>query len=139
MYLFDTDHLSILERGGTKAQRLLTRLSSIAPDDVAATIVSYEEQLRGWLDYIRKAKSIDDQVKAYKQLKKQLNNYCNIPIIEFNEQAAQEFKRLKNDYPRLGTMDLKIAAITLANKAILLTRNQKDFGKIAGLNTEDWT
>ena len=128
-----------MERGGTKAQHLLIRLANVKANNVAATIISYEEQLRGWLSYIRKAKTIDGEVEAYKQLKKQLNNYCNIPIIEFDEQAAQQFKRLKNDYPRLGTMDLKIAAISLINKAILLTRNQKDFGNISGLNIEDWT
>ena len=139
MYILDTDHISILERGGAKAQHLITRLANVKAENVAATIISYEEQLRGWLSYIRKAKTIDAEVEAYKELKKQLNNYSNIPIIEFNDRAAQEFKRLKNDYPRLGTMDLKIAAITLINEAILLTRNQKDFGKIVGLKIEDWT
>ena len=91
------------------------------------------------MDYITRAKTIGVQVEAYKQLKKQLNNYCTIPIIEFDEQAAQEFQRLKKLYPRLGTMDLKIAAIALVKQAVLLTRNQKDFGKITSLQIEDWT
>jgi tRNA(fMet)-specific endonuclease VapC len=139
MYLLDTDHLSILERGGTEAQNLLIRLANLNPNDVGATIISYEEQLRGWLNYIAKAKTIDGQVEAYKQLKKQLSNYCTILIIEFDEQAAREFKHLRKNYPRLGTMDLKIAAIALVKQAILLTRNQRDFGQIAGLHIEDWT
>jgi tRNA(fMet)-specific endonuclease VapC len=62
-----------------------------------------------------------------------------IPILEFDEQAAQEFQRLKKSYPRLGTMDLKIASVALMNQAILLTRNRSDFGKITGLYIEDWT
>jgi tRNA(fMet)-specific endonuclease VapC len=69
MYLLDTDHLSILERGGTEAQSLLIRLANLNPNDVAATIISYEEQVRGWLNYIAKVKTIDGQVEAYKQLK----------------------------------------------------------------------
>ena len=35
-------------------------------------------------------------------------------------------------------MDLKIAAIAMANNATLLARNLKDFGKIPTLQVEDW-
>ncbi len=139
MYIFDTDHLSVLERGGDKAQRLMQRLANVNSTQVAASIISYEEQMRGWLSYIAKAKTVEQQVEPYKQLKQQLTNYCTIPILEFDEQAAQEFQRLRKAYPRLGTMDLKIASIALVNKAVLLTRNSADFGQIAGLSIENWT
>ena len=138
MYIFDTDHLSVLERGGIEAQRLLQRLLSVNPDQVAASIISYQEQMQGWLSYINKAQAVERQVIGYKELKRQLVNYCKIPVLDFDEQAAQEFQRLKKLYPRLGTMDLKIASVALANRAILLTRNSKDFGNIAGLTIEDW-
>lgn len=114
-------------------------MANVNPSEIVATIISYEEQTRGWLSYVTKARTVEGQVQAYKQLKQQLTNYCAIPIIEFDAQAAQEFQRLKTLYPRLGTMDLKIAAIALVNQAILLTRNSADFGQIAGLRTEDWT
>ncbi len=139
MYIFDTDHLSVLERGGVNAQRLMQRLANVNSTQVAASIISYEEQMRGWLSYIAKAKTVEQQVEPYKQLKQQLTNYCTIPILEFDEQAAQEFQRLRKAYPRLGTMDLKIASIALVNQAVLLTRNSADFGQIAGLSIENWT
>lgn len=139
MYIFDTDHLSVLERGGANAQRLMQRLQNVGSIQVAVSIISYEEQMRGWLSYINKVKTVEQQVEAYKQLKQQLTNYCAIPILEFDEQAAQEFQRLRKVYRRLGTMDLKIASVALVNKAVLLTRNTVDFGQIAGLSIEDWT
>jgi tRNA(fMet)-specific endonuclease VapC len=117
----------------------MQRLASIASNQVATSIISYEEQMRGWLSYIVKAQTAEQQVEAYKQLKRQLANYCTIPILEFDELAVQEFQCLRKMYPRLGTMDLKIASIALVNKAILLTRNTADFGQVAGLSIENWT
>ncbi len=35
-------------------------------------------------------------------------------------------------------MDLKIAAITLAHDALLLTRNIADFERVPGLRAENW-
>jgi tRNA(fMet)-specific endonuclease VapC len=139
MYILDTDHLSVLDRGGAKSQRLVERLANVSSSQVVTSIISYEEQMRGWLSYVAKSQSLQQQVEAYKQLKRQLTNYCAIPILEFDEQATQEFQRLRKIYPRIGTMDLKIASVTLANKAVLLTRNSSDFGQIADLSIEDWT
>ncbi|MGJ3253288.1 MAG: type II toxin-antitoxin system VapC family toxin, partial [Elainellaceae cyanobacterium] len=79
------------------------------------------------------------QVEIYKQLKRQLANYCTIPVLEFDEQAAQEFQHLRKEHPRLGTMDLKIASVALVNRAVLLTRNSADFEQISDLTIEDWT
>jgi tRNA(fMet)-specific endonuclease VapC len=139
MYILDTDHLSVLERKGANAQPLLQRMREIDPAQISTTIISYEEQMRGWLSYIAKAQTEDKQVEAYKQLKNQLMNYSAIPVIEFDLNAVREFDRLRKIYPRLGKMDLKIAAITIVNRSILLTRNSLDFGQIAGVSIEDWT
>ncbi|MGK7890437.1 MAG: type II toxin-antitoxin system VapC family toxin [Leptolyngbyaceae cyanobacterium] len=142
MYVLDTNHLSAIERGGANAAPLKSRLAGIDPTQVATTIISYEEQVKGWLRYIaqaEKSRNIEQQVVAYRKLKQQLANYCAIPILEFGEQAAQAFEDLRRSYPRLGKMDLKIAAIALVNQAILLTQNTRDFERIDGLVIEDWT
>lgn len=83
----------------------------IEPAQVVVSMISYEEQTRGWLSYIAKVHTVEKQVEAYQQLKRQLTNYCTIPILDFDEQTAHEFQRLKKMYSRLGSMDLKIAAI----------------------------
>ncbi len=139
MYLLDTDHISILDLGGQQAQQLLKKLAAITSSEVATTIITYEEQMRGWLSYIAKTSSIETQVVAYRRLEKHLANYRTIPIVGFDEKAGQVFQELRVTYPRLGSMDLKIAAISMVNQAILLTRNLSDFGQIAGLRAEDWT
>jgi tRNA(fMet)-specific endonuclease VapC len=35
-------------------------------------------------------------------------------------------------------MDLKIAAIALANDALVLSANLREFGRVPGLRVEDW-
>ncbi|MCI0378769.1 MAG: hypothetical protein L0215_14270 [Gemmataceae bacterium] len=55
-YILDTDHLSILQKGGPEAESLDARLSHYAADEIAATIVSFQEQVRGWLAWINRAK-----------------------------------------------------------------------------------
>jgi tRNA(fMet)-specific endonuclease VapC len=139
MYLLDTDHLTVFDRGGLSAQSLLAKMSQIDPDEIATTIISYEEQTRGWLSYIAKANSLDDQVLAYSKLQRHLAKFRAATVIGFDQDAAKEFEKLRRLYPRLGTMDLKIAAISITTNNTLLTRNKSDFGKIKGLVFEDWT
>jgi tRNA(fMet)-specific endonuclease VapC len=95
--------------------------------------------MRGWLSYIARATSIEAQVVAYGKLGRQLANYRNLTVIDFDDRAGQVFQDLRKEYPRLGAMDLKIAAIAIAKQALLLTRNTKDFGQIQNLAIEDWT
>ena len=49
MVLLDSDHMSLLQRGGAEGQRIKQRLADLPPKEVATTIVNYEEQMRGWL------------------------------------------------------------------------------------------
>jgi tRNA(fMet)-specific endonuclease VapC len=93
----DTDHLSVLDRGGAKAQRLLRRLADVDPTQVATSIISYEEQMRGWLSYGAKAPDIEQEIEAYEQLKQQLTNYCAILVLDFGDEAAREFQRLTQE------------------------------------------
>ena len=79
------------------------------------------------------------QIEAYRKLNRQLKNFCKMTVLEFDERAAIEFQSLQKSRLRIGTMDLKIAAIAFAHGATLLTRNLLDFRKIPGLKVDDWT
>lgn len=139
MYLMDTDNMTLLEQANPEAMRLKNRIAAVAPDDLATTIVSYEEQTRGWLAVSAQARTPQAQVAAYSRLKRHLQIYSKIAVIDFDERASIEFVRLKKTRIRIGTMDLKIAAIALANNATVLTRNLSDFGKVPGLRVQDWS
>jgi tRNA(fMet)-specific endonuclease VapC len=108
-------------------------------DKVVTTIVTYEEQTRGWLAYAAKSREIPHQIKAYSRLKKHLRVYLGFEILDFDEAAAREFDHLRTLKLPVGSSDLKIAAIALSQNAILLSRNLKDFRKIPSLQVEDWT
>jgi tRNA(fMet)-specific endonuclease VapC len=140
MVALDTDHMSLLEwEERPETQRLRARLGQLPVADVATTIVSFEEQMRGWMSYLSKATRLDRQIEGYGRLKSQLQNYCEIPVLEFDEKAASEFERLRQMRLRIGTMDQKIAAIVVSRDAILLSKNLVDFSKVPGLKVEDWT
>ena len=140
MAVLDTDHLSILEGTvGPEALRLRSRLAKEQPDDVMATIISFEEQTRGWMSLLSKARTVSDEVGAYRRLRRHLDNYRRVPVLDFDEQAAVKYQELRKSRLRLGAMDLKIAAIVLVRSAVLLSRNLRDFRRVPHLRVEDWT
>jgi tRNA(fMet)-specific endonuclease VapC len=139
MLILDTDHLSILDQDTVESFNIGRRLASIEPADVAVSIVTYEEQMRGWLAYVAQARTTERQIEAYRRLRRHVERFRAIPLVDYDERAAREFERLRQAHVRIGTMDLKIAAIALANDATLLSRNLVDFGKVPGLHVEDWT
>jgi tRNA(fMet)-specific endonuclease VapC len=139
MYLLDTDHLTLLERGGGDSVALQMRLEQVPPAEIATTIVTYEEQMRGWLARAAQARTVDRMLGAYSRLQVHVETFKVIPVLPFEAKAAAEFQRLQRARCRIGTMDLKIAALALASDATLLSRNLSDFRRVAGLRVEDWT
>jgi tRNA(fMet)-specific endonuclease VapC len=140
MAVLDTDHMSLLEWSGAQGSAILrAALATLQRAEVVTTIISDEEQVRWWMAYIARLRSVTQQVDAYRRLHRQQDNYCRIPVLVFDAPAAVTFQRLRRTRLRIGTMDLKIAAIVLSRGATLLSRNLADFGRVPGLQVEDWT
>lgn len=137
MILLDSDHLTILhyrEHPGCGA--LENRLLATG-EQIGITVISIEEQMRGWLAEITKRHDVFQQISAYDRLITMMHFFRQFTS-RLDEAAANEFARLKKLKIRVGTQDLKIAAITLANHALLLSANLRDFQKVPGLRVENW-
>jgi len=139
MFVLDTDHLSLLQRGPPGGELVMRRLAGLASDQVATTIVNYEEQTRGWFSFFAKCRTLAQQIDGYRRLRVHLDHYRAIVVLDFDEAAAVSFQELQGQKIRISTSDLKIAAVVLANNATLVTRNRTDFQRVAGLRFEDWT
>ena len=77
-------------------------------------------------------------VVAYRELEIALHFTHGFRLVPFDPPAAEKFAALKRQRIRIGTQDLKIAAMALANDATLLSRNLKDFSKVPGLKVQNW-
>jgi tRNA(fMet)-specific endonuclease VapC len=65
-----------------------------------------------------------------------------LPSFPFDDRAAGQYGRIRAVLELRGTPigsnDLMIAAIALANSLTLVTHNLREFGRIAGLRIDDW-
>jgi tRNA(fMet)-specific endonuclease VapC len=60
-------------------------------------------------------------------------------VLAFEQRSYQQFTTLRQQKIRIGTQELRIAAITLTIGATLVTRNRRDFAQVPGLTLADWS
>jgi tRNA(fMet)-specific endonuclease VapC len=137
MYLLDPDTLTHLHAGNSN---VLARLKSVIDIEVGITIITKVEVLRGRIDYLVKAESGASLLKAQELLFRTETLLSELLIIPIDRPASIEFDRLRDisKFRKIGRADLLIASITLANRAILVTRNLRHFKQIPGLKVENW-
>jgi tRNA(fMet)-specific endonuclease VapC len=137
--ILDTDIYSLLQADRDPVVAKLAPRVLSEMDEPCVTIITYEEQMRGWLNYLAKASDETKRILAYARLKEILDDFADLRVIPYDQESSFHYLRLRKAKVRIGAMDLKIAAIALARSATLITRNTRDFEKIAGLKVEDWT
>lgn len=121
LYILDTDTLTLFNWNHPKVlQNVLAQLH----DEIAVTVLSVEEQLSGWHRALRQTKQTSQLTVVYQRMTDTIESLRYFPI-----------------YSKLGVkkMDLRIGAIALESKGRVVTRNQRDFGRIPGLAIEDWS
>jgi tRNA(fMet)-specific endonuclease VapC len=139
MILLDTDHLTLLKyTSNPRCQALLARMHSSPDSDMGTTIISVEEQWRGWFAVVARHKNVRRQVKPYEELVELHAFLGDWTVLPFDDTAADRFEQLRSDGVRIGSMDLKIASIALVHDALVLSANLQDFRKVPGLRVENW-
>jgi tRNA(fMet)-specific endonuclease VapC len=135
-FILDTDHITLYRHG----HPILTKQVDGTPDyQLAVTIISFEEQMRGWLAQIRRKQKNDAALTlAYMNLRETIEYFCQMNMLDFDIAAVTKFRQLRQQRIRIGTQDLRIAAIALVNDCVLVTRNEQDFRQVPGLMTENW-
>lgn len=137
-YILDTDHVTLFQHGFPS---VVERVNANRPN-IGVTIITVQEQVRGRFNLIKRALQTgrpDRVALAYANLRQTVQYFCSIEIVDLSELAYDRYTQFRRQGIRIGTQDLLIGAIVLSEKAILVTRNQRDFAKIPGLVFEDWT
>jgi tRNA(fMet)-specific endonuclease VapC len=137
-YILDTDCFSLWQQN----HPMMVQRVEVNAENLAVTIVTVEEVIRGWFNVIRQASEpsqADKLVLAYTKLWDTLDDFKNLNILKFDQNASTIYTKFHRQIRLIGSQDLRIAAIVLANNAILVTRNHRHFSQVPDLEQEDWT
>ena len=138
LYILDTDCFSLWQQN----HPMMVQRVEVNAENLAVTIVTLEEVIRGWFNVINQASAPSQANKlvwGYTRLWDTLDDFKNLNILKFDQNASTIYTAFDRQIRRIGTRDLRIAAIVLANKGILVTRNYRDFSQVPDLVQEDWT
>ena len=96
MFIFDTDHIGILQwQTEPDYSRLMARVSQHPATDFFVTVISFHEEILGWNAYIANAKKIESLVKGYDRLLQILTDFNATQVLPFDDAAAAEFALLQ--------------------------------------------
>lgn len=126
-YVLDTDIVTHVQVG---RQPVLQHLAAVPPDAVFTTVVTVREQLQGRLAAIDRAPEGTKLQQAYERLLATVQYFARVQVLPFTAAAAEQLKQLRGQRIRIGTQDLRIAAIVLSVKGVLVTANRRDYEKV---------
>jgi len=129
MYLLDTNTIIYFFKGlGNVSRNLFLQSPNTI---VVPSIVIYELEVG-----IVKSNNPEKRVKQLNELLQQVN------ILDFTQNEARESAKIRAALEKAGTpigsMDILIAGCAKANNHILITRNLKEFERVANLKLENW-
>ncbi|MCL2712295.1 MAG: type II toxin-antitoxin system VapC family toxin [Methanomassiliicoccaceae archaeon] len=130
-YYLDSNIPIFVLRGMNK--RLAEKIDSFCDDEIKIPSVVVAELMEG-------AYASDNTQHNIEQTLRFIGPYEAVP---FDKEAAIICGKISADLTKkgrkIGYNDLMIAATVISRNGILVTNNSKDFGRIEGLRSEDWT
>lgn len=130
-YLLDTDTCIAILRGQPSAVETIEALS---PDQIAISSITRYELIYG--AFRLEAKRQTAELAKIEQFLEWLHE---LPFAKETAQiAARILRELEIQGLPIGPMDLQIAATALETSCILATGNEREFGRIKELHTENW-
>ena len=128
-YLLDTDTCVDLLRGVSAVVR---KLEKIAPDDCCISTISRFELFAG-------AAGARNPRRETARIEKLLEFIEEAPFTDIAARRAGKLRvQLEQKGSPIGPYDLLIAAQTLTLNLVLVTANQREFGRISELQIESW-
>ncbi len=139
LWILDTDHVSLALQG----HPLVTEQIKQRDSEVAITVITAQELFNGWVTRINDPRLAGELVPLYTRFSLTLDFLKKVQILNFDDSANTQYTQLlqldRSLRKKRLQEDLKIAAIALSTRAIVATRNQRDFSLVEGLCLEDWT
>jgi tRNA(fMet)-specific endonuclease VapC len=135
-HLLDTDTLTLFQHGHPN---VTARCAAAQPGTLGITIITVEEQFLGWYTSAHKAKHDADVASSYDRMTGFATFIKQLPIVSFSAAAIRRYRQLKSLKLNVPKKDLCIAAIAREIGAKVVTCNAADFGRVPGLDIEDWS
>jgi tRNA(fMet)-specific endonuclease VapC len=137
VFIFDTDAIT---HDQNAHPILRAKVNSTPRAQLFTTSVTVEEQLRGRLAYISTYRHAPARAaQGHVALIQTISYFGKWNILTFHEAADTIFRQLRTQRIRIGSQDLRIAAIALLYGFTVVTSNVRDFSHVPGLHVEDWT
>jgi tRNA(fMet)-specific endonuclease VapC len=137
MHILDTDTITHLH---ARHPNVIRNLKKLDDPDVRITIITKIELLRGRSEFLIKASDRNQLVRAQKLFDRTEELLSEIPILPIDQNSAIKFEELKKikRLRKIGRKDILIASVTLAHRAVLVTRNIRHFKQVPDLTITNW-
>lgn len=136
-YLLDTDHVSLILGNHSQVTQTVAKYS------IAVSVITVQELFNGWVGRINDPTFVNNLPALYNRLWATAKFLQTVEIVDFTEVADACLRQLLRENPPLRKnrlqKDMRIAAVALSLNAIVVTRNQRDFGQVPGLSIVDWS
>ncbi|AUT04716.1 VapC toxin family PIN domain ribonuclease (plasmid) [Nostoc sp. CENA543] len=130
IYLLDSNVCIRLINNSSPA--VTNRLAAQQPEDILVSTITQLELYYGAYRSTQQERNLEILQRFFSQF----------TIIRLDPEAARIAGRIRAELAASGTpigpYDVQIAAIAMANNLIVVTHNTREFGRVNGLQIEDW-